>query len=70
MATVYEFKIAKLAGDEVDRLLEQEQDAPMTPSGEHKTLYAITETEAEAIERVETYVAATSYADIENNKVI
>jgi hypothetical protein len=74
---VWEFKIAIQTEEQLAKMTELSESgaSPQTMLAEvenvqFKTLYAITETEEEAIKRVDAYVAATKYADIENNKIV
>lgn len=62
---VYEFKVAQVEENELPVVMETE-----TPTGAFKTLFAITETEQQAIDIVDAYVSKTKYADIEDKKVV
>jgi hypothetical protein len=62
---VYDFKIAKVAEDELENVLESQE-----PTGEYKIIYAMCDDYDEACRKVEEYVAQTKYDDIENKKII
>ena len=75
---VYSFRIAYTSEDELKALQEQTDFNPnsltlsVLPNGQptYKTLYTRANTEAEAIEKVDGYVAITPYADIEDKKFV
>jgi hypothetical protein len=62
---VFEFKIAQVEESELPDVLKADQ-----PTGEFKILYAICNTEEEALKKVDAYVAQTKYADIEDRKIV
>ena len=75
---IYSFPIAYLSEDELKALESQPDFDPTSvprsilPNGQptYKTLYARAETEEQAKERVDAYVAITPYAEIEDKKFV
>ena len=70
----YEFKLALKSEEELATTEAANVPGPTEtlPNGESKvkTLYAITETEEEALEKVDAYVAKTQYRDIPDQLIV
>ena len=63
--TVFQFKVCKADQNELPIVMETAQ-----PTAEFKTLYAVCETEEEAVTLVSSYVSLTKYAEIEDKKIV